>query len=126
MLAGRIRSCAACGLSETRRNALPGEGDPDARVLLIALSPGRVEDREGRMFLGPSGDVLDRLLDHAGVRRSRVYMTNLVKCTLPKNRRPRAREIEACAPWLEREINVVGPKVLVPLGFYSSRYVMST
>jgi len=126
VLAERVRSCSACGLSGTRRNALPGEGDPCARVFLIALSPGRVEDREGRMFLGPSGDVLDRLLEHAGVGRSRVYMTNLVKCTLPKNRRPRAREIEACAPWLEREISLVDPKVLVPLGFYSSRHVMST
>ena len=126
VLAGRIRSCSACGLSETRRNALPGEGDPDARVFLIALSPGRVEDRKGRMFLGPSGDVLDRLLGAAGVNRGSLYMTNLVKCALPKNRRPKQREIEACAPWLEREISVVDPKVLVPLGFYSARYVLST
>ena len=122
----RIRSCSACRLSETRANALPGEGDPDARVFLIALSPGRVEDREGRMFLGPSGAVLDRLLESAGVRRRQFYMTNLVKCALPKNRRPKAREIEACASWLEREISMVGPKVLVPLGFYSSRYVLRT
>ena len=77
------------------------------------------------MFIGPSGKMLDELLGEAGIRRDDVYMTNLIKCMLPKNRRPKQDEIKACSSFLEKEIALIDPKVLVPLGYYSTRYVLN-
>lgn len=119
-----IRSCTRCSLWLTRRNALCGEGDLKARLMLVAQAPGRMEDVEGRMFIGPSGGVLDDLMDKAGVGRNEVYMTNLVKCMLPKYRRPREDEISACSPYLDAEIELVRPATLVPLGFFATRHVL--
>lgn len=98
-----IRCCTRCRLSQTRHNSLCGEGSLETRLLLIAQAPGKKEDLEGRMFIGPSGKVLDELLDAAGVKRDEIYMTNLVKCLLPKFRRPREDEIAACSAYLEEE-----------------------
>ena len=118
-----IRNCYRCKLSETRIHALPGEGALDARIMLIAQAPGENEDREGRMFIGPSGRILDELLEIVGVDRSSLYMTNLVKCMLPKYRKPRQDEIKTCSIYLDREIELIDPDVLVPLGFYSTTYI---
>ena len=96
-LNSRIKSCTRCLLHLTRTRAICGEGNRQARILLIALAPGAVEDREGRMFVGPSGKILDALLAEAGLIRKDIYMTNLIKCYLPKNRRPRQDEINACS-----------------------------
>jgi len=91
--------------------------------MLIAQAPGENEDREGRMFIGPSGRVLDELLKGAGVRRDEVYMTNLIKCMLPHYRKPKQDEIDACSDYLDEEIEIIEPAVLVPLGYYASRYI---
>jgi DNA polymerase len=91
--------------------------------MLIALSPGENEDRENKMFNGPSGRVLDNLLNTAGIKRDSIYMTNLVKCMLPKNRRPKMLEIETCSQYLDEEIAVIKPEILVPLGYYATRYI---
>ena len=123
-LSAAVRTCTTCDLHLSRIHALPGEGNLDARLFLIAQAPGLKEDREGRMFIGPSGKVLDELLDAAGVRREELYMTNLIKCRLPKNRRPKQAEIDACSPFLENEIALVNPAVIVPLGYYASRYIL--
>jgi DNA polymerase len=96
-----IRNCYRCRLSETRIHALPGEGDLDARIMLIAQAPGEKENKNGSMFIGPSGRILDELLDNIGVSRDSLYMTNLVKCMLPKYRKPRQDEIEACSIYLD-------------------------
>jgi uracil-DNA glycosylase family 4 len=122
-LNGLIKNCKNCDLSQTRIHALGGEGNLDARVMLIAQAPGDREDREGRMFIGPSGKVLDELLNAAGVGRDEIYMTNLIKCSLPGNRKPKQVEIDACAPFLEEEIAVVAPAVIVPLGYYATRSI---
>jgi DNA polymerase len=121
-----LRACSRCALHLTRENVLCGEGDPAARIMLIAQAPGEREDREGRMFIGPSGKVLDELLDESRISRTRIYMTNLVKCRLPKNRRPKQEEIRSCSPFLEREIALVDPEVLVPLGYYATRYLLES
>jgi DNA polymerase len=92
--------------------------------MLIAQAPGDNEDREARMFVGPSGKMLDELLDEAGIERDEIYMTNLIKCRLPKNRRPKQNEIKACSSFLEKEIALIDPEVFVPLGYYSTRYVL--
>ena len=123
-LNSRIKNCNKCRLSLTRHNAIRGEGDLNARLLLVALSPGDNEDREEKMFIGPSGKILDELLQSSGIKRNSIYMTNLIKCMLPKNRRPKQDEIEACSHFLDEEINVLSPKAIVPLGFYATRYIL--
>ena len=118
-----IRGCKRCRLSETRMNAICGEGNLNAKIMLIAQAPGEKEDKAGRMFVGPSGEVLDELLSSAGIRRDEIYMTNLIKCMLPKYRKPKQDEIEACSSYLDKEIELINPKVLVPLGYYAIRYI---
>jgi DNA polymerase len=119
-----IRKCHRCTLADTRTNALCGEGNLHAQIMLIAQAPGKNEDREGRMFIGPSGKVLDELLSMAHIERKEIYMTNLIKCMLPKCRRPKSGEIEICSRYLDREIGLINPKVIVPLGYYATRYVV--
>ena len=122
-LAGIIRSCHRCRLSLTRRNAVPGEGNLRSHMLLIAQAPGEREDRDGRIFTGPSGILFDRLMNMAGIERSDVYITNLIKCFLPKCRRPNRPEIEACKDYLLREIELIRPEYLIPLGFHATRFL---
>jgi uracil-DNA glycosylase family 4 len=119
-----IRECHRCTLAHTRTNALCGEGNLHAQIMLIAQAPGKNEDREGRMFIGPSGKVLDELLGTAGIERREIYMTNLIKCMLPKCRRPKSEEIEICSKYLDREIELINARVMAPLGYYATRYVL--
>ena len=119
----RIKGCKECRLSETRINAICGEGNLKAKIMLIAQAPGENEDREGKMFVGPSGKVLDELLRSAEIARQEIYMTNLIKCTLPKYRKPKQDEIEACSHYLNKEIELINPQVLVPLGYYATKYI---
>lgn|GEM_PF-153722 len=125
-LQDQLRNCQQCRLALTRNKALAGEGNADSRLLLIALAPGEKEDQEGRMFIGPSGPILDELLQAAALTRDKIYMTNLVKCRLPKNRRPKQDEIDACRPFLDQEIGIIAPAVLVPLGYYATRAILQT
>ncbi|MBN2144041.1 MAG: uracil-DNA glycosylase [Candidatus Aureabacteria bacterium] len=118
-----IKNCRQCRLSETRTNVLCGEGNTDSPLFLIAQAPGEKEDKTGLMFTGPSGRVLDDLLKMAGITRKDVYMTNLVKCMLPKYRKPKPDEIETCTRYLTREIERIKPRVLVPLGYDSIKFV---
>ena len=118
-----IRECKKCRLSETRTNAICGEGNLNAKIMLIAQAPGEKENIEGRMFVGPSGKVLDELLNKAGIKRSEIYMTNLIKCMLPKYRKPKQDEIEACSYYLDEEIKLINSEILVPLGYYATRYI---
>lgn len=120
-----VRDCPRCRLAVTRTHALCGEGNLDARLLLVALSPGTKEDVSNAMFVGPSGAVLDRLLKAAGISREQIYITNLIKCLLPKNRRPKMDEIETCSPFVEREIRIIRPRVVVPLGYYATRTILT-
>jgi len=118
-----IANCRKCRLSETRIHALCGEGNLNAKLMLIAQAPGENEDREGIMFIGPSGRVLDELLQISAVDREKLYMTNLVKCMLPKNRKPKQDEIDMCSHYLDEEIELINPEILVPLGHYATTYV---
>jgi uracil-DNA glycosylase family 4 len=124
-LSNRIKKCNQCRLSLTRQNAICGEGDLNARLMLVALSPGENEDRENKMFIGPSGKILDELFQSTDIKRNSIYMTNLIKCMLPKNRRPKQDEIGACCLFLDEEITVLLPKVIVPLGYYATRYILT-
>ena len=119
----KIRNCQRCRLAKNRTNAICGEGNLHAKLMLIAQAPGEKEDKENRMFVGPSGEILDELLNKAEINREEVYMTNLIKCMLPKYRKPKQDEIEACSYYLDEEIKLIDPKVLVPLGYYATRYI---
>ncbi len=118
-----LQRCARCSLNETRTHALTGEGNRKANVMLIAQAPGELEDMENRMFIGPSGNILHALLKESNINEDDLYLTNLIKCTLPKNRRPKQREIKACSYYLDQEIEAVQPAIIVPLGFYSTKYL---
>ena len=123
-LNSRLINCNQCRLSSTRKHVLVGEGYVYARLMIIALSPGEMEDSENQMFIGPSGHILNKLFSAAGINRKSVYMTNLIKCMLPKNRRPKMDEIEACSQYLDEEIVIINPEVIVPLGFCATRYTL--
>jgi len=118
-----IKRCCRCELSETRTNAICGEGNPNAKIMLIAQAPGEKEDKEGRMFVGPTGKVLDEIFNMVGISRNEFYMTNLIKCMLPDYRKPKRFEIEACGFYLNKEIEIVNPEILVPLGYYATRFI---
>jgi uracil-DNA glycosylase family 4 len=118
-----IRKCRKCRLWTTRTHALPGEGNISSKLVLVAQAPGYNEDREGRMFIGPSGKKLDEMFTEIGVEREEIFMTNILRCVLPKGRRPRQDEIEACTPYLDREIDLIHPKIISTLGYFAARYV---
>lgn len=120
-----IKNCQKCRLCATRISALPGEGNPNAKVMLVAQAPGANEDREGRMFIGPSGKELDKLLRAVHIDRTRLYLTNLIKCMLPKNRKPRTDEIQTCSQYLDEEIQLVNPSVIAGLGYYATKYLLT-
>lgn len=120
----KIKSCKKCELSATRKHTLVGEGNINADIMFVALSPGAKEDVKNKMFVGPSGQVFNKLLYAAGIDRNRVFMTNLVKCILPKNRKPKADEIESCSQFLNDELSIIQPKVIVPLGYYATRSIL--
>jgi len=121
----QIRACKNCGLHATRLHALTGEGNVDSPVLFVALSPGEKENAENKMFIGPSGQVFNKLLHASGIQRESVFMTNLVKCMLPKNRKPKMDEIDACSPFLEEEISIINPEIIVPLGAYATNAILT-
>ncbi len=115
----RIRTCTDCPLSQTRIHAVPGEGPADAEVMFIGEGPGYHEDRQGRPFVGPAGKFLEELLEGNGLRREQVYITNVVKCRPPNNRDPLPSEIAACRKYLQQQIAIIRPRVIVTLGRHS-------
>jgi DNA polymerase len=115
----RIASCTDCDLCRNRTNAVPGEGPPDSDILLVGEGPGFHEDQQARPFVGPAGRFLEELLHSIGLSREQVFITNVVKCRPPNNRDPLPGEIEACRKHLERQIELIRPRVVVSLGRYS-------
>src|ERR687898_3536929 len=120
----KIRGCTLCKLSRTRKNAVAGEGSRSAKVMLVGEAPGRQEDSQGKPFVGYSGRILDTALSKAGIERSEIFITNVVKCRPPNNRRPKIKERLACMPYLERQILVVSPKIICILGSTAYRSLL--
>ncbi|HEY3290773.1 MAG TPA: uracil-DNA glycosylase [Anaerolineae bacterium] len=118
-VAAEVRSCKLCGLATGRKNAVPGEGPDTAEVMLIGEGPGFHEDQQGRPFVGPSGQFLTELLASAGFKRSEVFIANVVKCRPPGNRDPLPEEMTACRAYLDRQIALVNPKIIITLGRFS-------
>lgn len=119
-----IRRCERCGLCRGRRNAVPGEGNREADVMLIGEGPGQVEDETGRPFVGPAGQLLDRMLAAIGHGREDVYIANVFKCRPPGNRVPLPEEAQACLPYLRAQFLLVRPKILVCLGSTAARSII--
>lgn len=118
--------CRRCKLWRTRANLVFGEGSPTADLLFIGEGPGEEEDRQGRPFVGPAGQVLNNLLHKLGLSREEVYIANIVKSRPPGNREPEADEIAACFPFLEKQIRAIGPKVIVALGRVATQILLDT
>jgi len=118
-IAAEVRECPKCELCKSRTHAVPGEGDPHARIMLIGEGPGYHEDQQGRPFVGASGKFLSELLAQAGLKREDVFITNVVKCRPPGNRDPLPDEIAACSSYLDRQIEAINPDVIVTLGRFS-------
>jgi DNA polymerase len=115
----QIALCQRCEIAKLRTKVVPGEGAEDAEIMFIGEAPGWHEDQQGRPFVGPAGQFLDQLLASIGLRRAQVYIANVIKCRPTGNRDPLPAEIRDCRPWLERQIEIIRPKMIVTLGRYS-------
>jgi len=111
-----VLHCQRCDLKLSRTNVVVGSGPLDAKIMLIGEAPGRSEDKKGMPFVGSAGRILDKLLEEGGIDRKDVYVTNVVKCRPPENRTPLDYEIEACHPYLQKQMEVITPKCAVLLG----------
>ncbi|MGQ9538304.1 MAG: type-4 uracil-DNA glycosylase [Candidatus Bathycorpusculaceae bacterium] len=124
-IASEVMACNKCGLWRTRKNAVPGEGSPHTKIMFVGEAPGYWEDVKGRPFVGAAGKFLDTLLAEMGISRSEVFIGNVLKCRPPGNREPTSAEIEACTPYLDRQITAIKPRLIVTLGNYSTAYIFS-
>src|SRR5436305_6310520 len=118
-VAAEVSTCTKCDLCKGRTKAVPGEGNPHARIMFIGEGPGIREDRQGRPFVGPAGQFLEELLASINLKRADVFITNVVKCRPPGNRDPLPAEINACNDYLDRQIAAINPQVIVTLGRHS-------
>lgn len=125
-IAQEVRACCRCGLGASRTQAVPGEGNPDARVMFIGEGPGAEEDAQGRPFVGKAGQLLDKQIEAMGLKRRDVYIANVVKCRPPGNRTPTPEESAACWPYLKRQIEIIRPEVIVTLGNPATQALLNT
>ncbi len=124
MLEGAVAGCTACPLCNRRRHTVLGEGDRSAKVMMIGEGPGQQEDETGRPFVGPAGQLLDKMLAAIGLAREQVYIANIVKCRPPGNREPTQEEAETCLGYLRAQVKLLRPKIIVCLGRTASRVVI--
>ncbi len=121
-----VKGCPKCILCKTRTNTVFGEGDADARLMFIGEGPGENEDLQGRPFVGRAGELLNKQIAAMGLSREQVFIANIVKCRPPDNRVPALDEVAACTPYLERQIEIIRPRVIVTLGLPSTQYMLQT
>jgi len=124
-IANEIARCTKCPLHKSRKNAVPGEGSPNAKIMLIGEAPGYWEDVKGKPFVGAAGKFLDTLLAEAGVSRAQVFIGNILKCRPPNNREPTPSEIQKCTPFLDRQITTIKPQIIITLGTHSTAYMLA-
>ncbi len=115
-LEAEVRQCRQCDLCQQRQNAVPGEGNLESVIMFVGEGPGADEDEQGRPFVGRSGQLFTQILEAQGLRREDVYITNVVKCRPPGNRDPLPQEIAACRHFLDRQIAIINPRIIVTLG----------
>jgi len=115
-LRAEVEACSRCGLCSNAKNRVIGEGNLDARIFFVGEAPGRKEDEQGKPFVGSAGKLLDNLFIKAGFERDKVYIGNIVKCRPQGNRRPIRQEIDACAPYLSEQFDIIQPRIIAPMG----------
>lgn len=125
-IAAEICRCCKCGLASERTNAVPGEGNPNARLVFVGEGPGAEEDAQGRPFVGRAGKLLDSIISAMGLKRSDVYIGNILKCRPPGNRDPRPDEIISCLPYLQNQLELINPEIIVALGAHAARTLLET
>jgi len=125
-IADEVRQCRKCDLGSLRTNAVPGEGKANARIVFVGEGPGADEDAQGRPFVGRAGQLLDKVIAACGLKRSDVFICNVLKCRPPENRDPRPEEIISCLPHLQRQIEIINPEVIVALGAHAARTLLNT
>ncbi len=125
-IAEEVRQCCKCGLSSTRTNAVPGEGNPRAQIVFVGEGPGADEDAQGRPFVGRAGQLLDKIIAACGLKRSDVFICNILKCRPPGNRDPRPEEIISCLPYLQRQLELINPEIIVALGAHAAKTLLNT
>lgn len=123
-IAFEISKCQRCPLYSTRNNVVPGEGNPESPILFVGEGPGQEEDRQGRPFVGPAGQLLDKMLASIGLDRTNAYIANIVKCRPPQNRVPEEEEAALCLPFLRKQFSVIKPKIVVCLGATAAKYLI--
>jgi DNA polymerase len=123
-LNNKISNCRKCNLYKTRTNTVPGDGNPNTDILFIGEAPGRNEDLKGKPFVGKAGQVLDKLLESIGLDREDIFIANILKCRPPDNRNPLIGEIKLCTAFLDKQIQIIQPKVIVPMGNFASSYIL--
>ena len=125
LIAQQILNCRKCPLHKTRKNPVPGEGNPQAKTILIGEAPGYWEDIKGKPFVGAAGKFLDTLIAILNLSRKDIFITNVLKCRPPKNREPSPNEVQQCTPYLDKQIRIIQPKFIITLGNYSTGYILS-
>ncbi len=123
---GEVRGCTLCRLCQTRTKSVFGEGDVDASIFFIGEGPGENEDLTGRPFVGKAGQLLDKMIGAMGLQREQVFIANIVKCRPPGNRVPAPDEVLTCTPYLERQLEIIRPRVIVTLGLPAAKYMLQS
>jgi len=122
-IADLVKNCKKCDLWKTRTKPVIGEGSEDANIIFIGEAPGYNEDRQGLPFVGKAGGILDQSLDSIGLQRQDVYIANILKCRPPKNRNPLKSEVDLCTGYLNKQIELIQPEVIIPLGNFATSYI---
>lgn len=125
-IAEQANQCRKCELGSLRTNSVPGEGNSNARIMFVGEAPGADEDAQGRPFVGRAGQLLDKIIEACGLKRSDVFIGNILKCRPPENRDPRAEEIISCLPYLQRQIEIIEPEIIVALGAHAAKTLLNT
>jgi uracil-DNA glycosylase family 4 len=125
-VAAEAGQCRKCDLGSTRTHPVPGEGSPQARIMFVGEAPGADEDAQGRPFVGRAGQLLDKIIEACGLKREQVFIGNVLKCRPPDNRDPRPEEIVSCLPYLQRQIEIIQPEIIIALGAHAARTLLNT
>jgi DNA polymerase len=125
-IAEEVRACCKCDLGKSRTNAVPGEGSTDAQIVFVGEGPGADEDAQGQPFVGRAGKLLDKIITAMGLQRSDVYICNILKCRPPGNRDPKPDEIISCLPYLQQQLEIIEPEIIIALGAHAAKTLLDT
>jgi uracil-DNA glycosylase len=125
-IAEEVQKCCCCGLGKTRKHAVPGEGKPNAQIVFVGEAPGGDEDLQGRPFVGRAGQLLDKIIVAMGLQRKDVFICNVLKCRPPENRDPKPDEIISCIHFLEKQLEIIKPEIIVALGAHAARTLLKS